>query len=247
MIFRDSFETIFKVKNKVLVVMAHPDDTELYAGGTVARLIESGKEVRVVKMTLGNKGNRQQKISEKELGEIRLKEDKVAMNVFGIKDNNNVYLNYPDGGVEYNLESIGRVAHQIRLFKPELIITHNPEHKIIRFSKDVNWVNHRDHINTGNIAIDAAYPYSRDLLFFPEHFKDKIASTHACTEFLLVDYYDHPDKVQIDITDQLDIRIKAHASHSSQYSLKQAQDSADFFTKNSTHRRYEVFRYVIAD
>jgi len=84
--------------------MAHPDDTELYAGGTVARLIESGKEVRVIKTTLGNKGNRQQKISEKELGEIRLKEDRSAMKVFGIKEENNIYLNFPDGGVEHNLE-----------------------------------------------------------------------------------------------------------------------------------------------
>jgi len=243
----DSFDNIFKEKNKVLVIMAHPDDTELYAGGTVARLIKSGQEVRVVKMTFGNKGNRQQAISEKELGEIRLKEDKAAMKVFGVKEENNIYLNLPDGGVEYHLENIGLVAKQIRLFKPELIITHNPEHKIIRFAKDVNWVNHRDHFNTGNIAIDAAYPYGRDRLFFPEHFQDKNAASHACTEFLLVDFYEHPDSIQIDVTDQLDIRIKAHASHSSQYSLQQAKESADFFTKNETHRRYEVFRYVVAD
>lgn len=247
MIFRDSFETIFKTKNKVLVVMAHPDDTELYAGGTVARLIKSGREVMVVKMTLGNKGSRQQIISEKELGEIRLKEDQAAMQVLGIKDQNNIYLTLPDGGIEQDLTTIGLVAKQIRLFKPELIITHNPEHKIIHFTKDVNWVNHRDHINTGNIAIDAAYPYSRDSLFFPEHLKDKNAVSHACTEFLLVDYYDHPDLVQIDVTDHLDIRIKAHASHFSQYSLQQAKDSADFFTKKATPRRYECFRYVIAD
>ncbi len=228
--------------------MAHPDDTELYAGGTVARIIQTGKEVRVIKMTLGNKGNRQEKISEKDLGKLRQKEDQAAMKVFGIKPENNIYLNLPDGGVEHNLATIGLVAKQIRLFKPELIITHNPEHKIIRFDKNVNWVNHRDHFNTGNIAIDAAYPYSRDSLFFPEHFKDNKASSHACTEFLLVDYYDHPEMIRIDVTDYLDIRIQAHTAHSSQYSLQQAKDSADFFTKkNETNRRYECFRYVIAD
>lgn len=243
----DSFDTVFKDKQKIMVVMAHPDDTELYAGGTVARLIKSGREVMVIKMTLGNKGCRQQIISERELGEIRLKEDQAAMLAFGVKPNNNVYLNLPDGGVEQDLTTIGLVAKQIRLFKPELIITHNPENKIIRFDKDANWVNHRDHINTGNIAIDAAYPYSRDRLFFPEHFQDKKVDSHACSEFLLVDYYEHPDLVQIDVTDYLDIRIKAHAAHSSQYSLKQAQDSADFFTKNDTDRRYEYFRYVVAD
>lgn len=56
----DSFNKIFGNKKRILVIMPHPDDTELYCGATVARLIQSGKRVRVVKMTYGDKGSRQE-------------------------------------------------------------------------------------------------------------------------------------------------------------------------------------------
>ena len=139
---------------------------------------------------------------------------------------------------------------EIRLFKPDIMVTTNPEHMIIRFAKDQNWGNHRDHRNTARAALDAAYPYSRDISFFPEQFKQKGVSSHMVTEFLLCDYYDHPDVVCIDVTDTVQTRIRAHAAHSSQYSLADARDSADFFTQKpfpGSRRRYERFRYVITD
>lgn len=259
MIPTDSYQKIFGNKKRVLVVMPHPDDTELYCGATVACLIQSGKRVRVVKMTLGDRGCKQEKISQKQLRKTREREDKVAMRILGIKDEDNIYLGIGDGEIEHDLETIGKVAYQIRLFKPELIITTNPEDIIIRFDKDINWVNHRDHRHTGRIAVDAAYPYARDLLFFPEHFKKRnhtvssitndTVSSHACTEFLFTDVYGHPDLVYIDVTDYIDYRTKALAAHSSQYSLKHAQESTDFFTKLPQYgsRRFDRFRYVVAD
>lgn len=41
---------------KVLVIVAHPDDAEFNAGGTISRLIEEGSEVRYLILTNGNKG-----------------------------------------------------------------------------------------------------------------------------------------------------------------------------------------------
>lgn len=229
--------------------MPHPDDTEIYCGATIARLTHSGKRVRIVKMTYGDRGCKQEVITQKTLRKIRIKEDKAAMQVLGIKDKDNIYLGIGDGEVEHDLVNIGLVAYQIRLFKPDIIITTNPEDTIIRFDKDVNWVNHRDHRHCGRIAIDAAYPYARDLLFFPEQLRKKGIASHTCTEFLLTDYYDHPDRVYIEVTDYIDYRTKALAAHSSQYSLKHAQSSTDFFTKHSSYggRRFDRFRYVLAD
>ncbi len=245
----DSYEEIFRNKQRVMTVFAHPDDLELYSGGTIARLIADGKTVRSVKITNGDMGSRQENISSDELGSLREKEDRESMNQLGIREENNIYLKVKDGAVENSMELIGIVAEQIRIFKPDLIITHNPENIVIRFDKNVNWINHRDHRNTALTTIDAAYPYSRDVLFFPEHFKNSQASSHSTSEFLLVDYYDHPDLVGIEVTAFIDIRVKAHACHSSQYSLKNAQESADFFTSNPNYqgKRYERFRYVLAD
>jgi LmbE family N-acetylglucosaminyl deacetylase len=245
----DSFDNVFKDVNRVLVVMPHPDDCELFCGGTVARLIESGKEVRVIKMTSGEKGCKQEKIDPEELKRIREEEDRNGMKILGVSEDNNIYLDLGDGVLEADMKTIGIVAREIRTFKPDLIITTNAEDVIIRYDKDINWVNHRDHINTGKAVIYASYPYARDISFFPEQLKDGSITSHSCTKFLIADSYNHPDKVLIDVTNQIDKRIKAHASHSSQYSLKKAEDSADFFTSKSeyTGKRYEEFRYVLVD
>ena len=144
----DEYARIFGEKKRVLVVMSHPDDAEIYSGGTIARLRSDAKEVMVIKMTSGNKGSRQEKMSEEELGELREREDTTAMQVLGVSPEHTVCLHISDGSVENDLATIGRVAQQIRLFQPDLIITHNPEDMIIRFDKDVNWINHRDHRNT---------------------------------------------------------------------------------------------------
>lgn len=248
-IINDSFDKVFKDKDRILVVMPHPDDTELYCGATVARLMNERKRVRVIKMTFGDKGCKREKISHKELKTIREKEDKEAMKILGIRDEDNIYFGIDDGAIEHNLPTIGKVVYQIRQFKPQLIITTNSEDMIIRFAKDVNWVNHRDHRNCARTAIDAAYPYARDLLFFPEQLKDKGLESHACTEFLLTDFFDHPDLIYIDITKYIDYRTKALACHSSQYSWQHARESTDFFTKLPQYgaKHFDRFRYVIAD
>ena len=218
---QDEFEKVFSDKQKILVVLGHPDDLEVYAGGTIARLIAEGKEVRSVKVTMGDKGSQQEKISQQDLSEIRLREDTASMSALGITPENNVYLCFEDGTVENRLSVIGAIAEQIRIFKPDIIITHNPDDTIIRFAKDINWVNHRDHRNSGKSTIDAAYPYSRDLLFFPDQLKKEGASSHICTEFLLVDYYAGEDIVSFDVTNFIEQRVTAHANHASQYCIVQ--------------------------
>ena len=109
----DSFSKIFQNKSRILVVMPHPDDTELYCGATIARLIKEGKKVRVIKMTYGDKGSKDQVVSAGELTRVRKVEDWQAMKLLGIKDEDNIYLGIGDGEVEHNLETIGKVAKEI--------------------------------------------------------------------------------------------------------------------------------------
>lgn len=245
--FTDSFEKIFESKKRIMAVMAHPDDAEIYAGGTIARLVAEGKEVCIVKLTRGNKGSRQENITEQDLATLRTEEDQKGMAALGIKPENSIFLDLRDGEVENSLQTIEKIVKQIRLFKPELIITHNPEDSIITFDEENAWGNHRDHRHTGQSALDAGYPYSRDLLFFPEHFQDPKASSVAVLEYLLVDYYHHPETVYIDITAHEQTRTNAIAAHDSQYNQQAAQDSTAFFTHIHPTKRYERFRYVRTD
>lgn len=240
----DNYQKIFKDKNKVMAVFSHPDDADFFAGGTIARLCADGKEVRVVKMTSGNKGSKQSAFTEQGLIETREAEDRSAMRILGVKDENNVYLRLGDGEVDNSNSTIGLIVNQIRQFKPDLIITHNPEISIVRFTKDVSHVNHKDHRNTGQSTIDAVYPYSRDILFFPEQLKD--ATSHSIHELLLTDSYSHPDEIFINITDAYSKRVEALKQHTSQFAGDLAKDLSDMYThSDNAEGNWERFRHVV--
>lgn len=244
----DSYNTIFENKERILFIFAHPDDLETFSGGLVSRLIADNKTVGVAKMTLGNKGSRQTLISEKELEAARQKEDKAAAEILGIKPENHFYMGFKDGEITSDTSHREKVVWLIRKFKPDIVVTHNPEHLIIRWSKDTSWINHNDHRHTGILVTDACYPYSRDLLFYPEQFKEEGIDSHIVSEYLYVDYYDHPDTIAIDISDFKNTKLRSLCAHESQYTEEKAESSVEFFTNlDDSGKYYERYRYVIAD
>lgn len=244
---QDSYSKIFSDKQTIMCVFAHPDDTEIFAGGTIARLRADGKRVVSIKVTNGNKGSRQEEISATTLTNVRDQEDAVAMTALNIPVEYSINLGIDDGAIEDSIEHIGQVVRMIRKYKPDILITHNPENVLIRFDAENSWVNHRDHQNCGKIVTYAAYPYSRDLLFFPEHFQEGLES-HIVSKFLYVDYYGHPDEVAVDITDTFDTKVAAISAHESQFSADGARELAEFVgTVEGSERKFERFWYVAAD
>src|SRR3989344_3773176 len=242
----DSYKDIFGSKQKIMFVFAHPDDAEIYCGGIIARLVADGKKIRLVKMTTGNKGSRQEAITEEELAKTRESEDREALKILGLSDADSINLNLGDGEIENTLDTIEKIVETIRSFKPELIVTHNPEQVLIRDLEGNYYVNHHDHRNTAVSTIDAAYPYSRDNLFFPNQLQ-KGLSTHSVAEFLFVDSWGHQDIVYVDVTEFAEKRTKAIACHKSQYYREHAQGSTDYFAPPIKGKRFECFRYVKAD
>lgn len=244
----DAYDTIFKDKKTIMVIMAHPDDLEVFCGGTVARLLADGKRVISVKITTGDRGSKDRVVGLDDLAKQRLAEDAKAMAVFGIPPEDSVNLLLHDGEVDNSLQTIGKIAYQIRKFKPELIITTNPDSVIIRHSPGTNWVNHRDHRHAAESALDAAYPYSRDRSFFPEHFNDPgILPTH-CVEFLIADSWTGLDEVMIDVNEYKSTVKRAMLCHGSQVNEGYVDNSISFFTTHGgVSGAYEKFRHVIAD
>lgn len=242
----DSYKKIFENKTKVMFVFSHPDDAEIYCGGTIARLITDGKKVMLVKMTKGNKGSRQELISESDLAVIREEEDKNALIVLGLTSKDSVNLDLGDGQVENNLKTIGLLVEEIRRFKPDLIVTHNPEKVLIKDLDGFFYVNHRDHRNTATSVVDASYPYSRDNLFFPKQISSGLES-HSTLEFLFVDSWGDQDTIGIEVSSFIEKRTEAIACHHSQYSKENAQKSTDFFVRKVAEKSFEIFRYVTID
>ncbi|HZO37753.1 MAG TPA: PIG-L family deacetylase, partial [Methylomirabilota bacterium] len=79
---------------RVLVVTAHPDDSEFGAGGAIAKLVRDGCEVSYVIVTNGNKGSGDRTMTSERLARIREEEQRNAARTLGVS--NVDFLGYPD-------------------------------------------------------------------------------------------------------------------------------------------------------
>lgn len=189
---------------RVLVITAHPDDSEFGAGGTVARMVKQGREVTYVIVTNGNKGSSDRSMTPERLAHIRQTEQRNAARALGVERVE--FLGYDDGELEDTRRLRLDVTRQIRMWRPDLVITQNP-HRTYNL-----YASHRDHRITAGVVLDCVYPLARDHLAFPElmpaHEPHKVREVYVMQ-------WDNPHLV-IDITDTLDLKLKALACHQSQ-------------------------------
>ena len=188
---------------RALVVTPHPDDAEIGCGGTVARLVQAGKEVFYVVATSGNKGGRDTDMTGDFLHTARQDEQRRAAQVLGVSGV--VFLDFGDGELEDDHPFRSQLVYHIRRLKPDIVFTTDP----FRTSFYI----HRDHRITGLVTLDAAFPYARDRLHYPEHI-DQGLSGHNVDEVFLWGS-EAPDTF-IDIGDVVDLKIKALRAHNSQ-------------------------------
>lgn len=149
--------------NKVLVILAHPDDPEFGAGGTIARLAAQGAEVHYAIVTDGSKGSEDAAFTHQSLFSTRQDEQREAARILGVKDV--TFLGFPDGQIYNNEELREALVRQIRIHRPDLLITHDPTTRFWRRNR----INHPDHRAVGDTALDAVFPLARDRLNFLEH------------------------------------------------------------------------------
>jgi len=239
----DSFNDVFQNKQRVMVVAAHPDDNEVICGGLVARLRSDNKKIRLVVTTNGEKGTGDKPLDPKSLAASRIKEQAAGAKILGIPESENFNLGIPDGELEATVSNIEKIVYHIRQFKPDIVITHNPDEVINTFSskEGVRWVNHRDHRHTALITTDAVYPYSRDTAFFPAQLKDGL-ETHTVLDMLFADSYEHPLRVYFDVTDFIEQKRQALAACPSVIEPDHVDGYIDEIKIGS--RYYEQLRYV---
>lgn len=225
-----NYTDVFKNKKRILFVTAHPDDVDVMYAGTIAKLRNDKKEVFVVVVTNGARGSRDNVISEEKLAKLRIKEQINALNALGVPKKNFATLDYKDGEAENNMELIGKIAYYIRKFKPDLVATQDPKTIYGTFEGDYGFVNHKDHRITGISALDAVYPFSRDLSFFPEHAKEGI-TPHTVKEVMFMG----DGNVRIDITEVIDKKKKALLAHSSQFEAKNIDGMLEWWKKDGKY------------
>jgi LmbE family N-acetylglucosaminyl deacetylase len=192
---------------RVMVVVAHPDDAEFMAAGTIAKWAREGSDIVYVLCTSGDKGTSDVSVSPAQLAEARRGEQESAASTLGVRQV--VFLGYEDGVLQNTLELRKDIVRQIRRFKPDLIVCQDPT---TRWSAQ-GYLNHPDHRAAGDATLDSVYPSARDPHVFPELLAEGL-EPHKVLE-VYVAGTNHAD-TWVDISDTIDAKIAALRAHESQ-------------------------------
>lgn len=130
---------------RILVVVAHPDDAEYGISCAVKQWTDAGKEVAYLLVTAGEAGIRS--LPPEECGPLRAEEQRRACAAVGVEELK--ILDFPDGLVEHSHAVRRAIASKIRKFKPDTVA-------IMMFGLQARWgLNHVDHRAVGVSTIDA--------------------------------------------------------------------------------------------
>jgi LmbE family N-acetylglucosaminyl deacetylase len=187
---------------QVMVVTPHPDDAEYGVAGTVVRWVSQGKEIVYVVCTNGDKGTSDASVKPEELAKTREEEQIAAANLLGVREV--IFLRHPDQGLEDTPEFRKEIVRLIRMYRPETVVTADPYRRYI-------W--HRDHRMTGQVTLDAIFPYARDIFSYLDLTKEGL-DPHKVKEVLLWGTEDV--NYRSDITKTFDVKLSALQCHKSQ-------------------------------
>jgi len=107
---------------KVIVIFAHPDEGEIYAGGVTALYTQLGHEVKFMSLTNGDAGHYLMK--PEDLAKRRLKEAMNAKDILSLSEYE--VLDYHDGILENTDEIRKTVARSIRDWEADIVFTFYP-------------------------------------------------------------------------------------------------------------------------
>ncbi|MFN0087216.1 MAG: PIG-L deacetylase family protein [Blastocatellia bacterium] len=131
---------------RALAAMAHPDDAEIFCGGTLFHLKTLGWELGVLTMTSGDCGSATH--TREEISRIRAGEAREAADFLGAWHG---CAGLMDVEIFNNAKNLRRVVEAMRQFAPDLVITHSPVDYMV------------DHEETSRMARSAAFALAMPL------------------------------------------------------------------------------------
>jgi LmbE family N-acetylglucosaminyl deacetylase len=193
---------------RALLVFAHPDDAEFLCGGTIARWVQEGTEVAYVCATDGSAGWNGPDRSREEIAAIREEELREAADVLGVTEVS--FLGYPDGALEPHLDLRKAVTREVRRTRPDVVVTFDPSKRWYGRS----YINHPDHRAIGDAVLAVVVCDAPTRPQFPELLEEGLEPHEIPEVWLATDPADADTRV--DISETLDLKIKAIRAHHSQ-------------------------------
>jgi LmbE family N-acetylglucosaminyl deacetylase len=199
---------IWDEKQNILVILAHPDDPEFFCGATLARWARAGHRIDYYLLTCGDKGSDDPKRDPDELCAVRHREQEAAASVIGVHKVH--FMDQPDGYLLPTIDLRRDVARIIRQFKPDILVTCDPQNL---FPSNTYGFNHPDHRYAGQVVLDAVFPAAGNPHYFPELMTQGFAPWTP--REVWVSLTASPN-VTIDVTDLWETKIRALKEHASQ-------------------------------
>lgn len=193
-----------KQSKTVLVVVAHADDMEFMAAGTIARFVdELGFTVYEYILTDNSKGS--YRLSGEELIRISAEEAKAAGAILGLKEVAlEGYVDGDLGDVPVN-ELRSKIMEKIREVRADIVMSWDP------FAP---YEDHPDHRRVAMATLEAAH-FSGNPLFYPEH----VHPPHQVSELYWFAKSPMNAELFVDITGTIDKKIASLLIHECQMEL----------------------------
>lgn len=195
---------------RFMVIVAHPDDADFGPAATASGWIDGGSIGRLVCCTSGDQGGEDAALDPLELAATREAEQRRAAAVVGYEDVR--FLHQPDGALANELPLRELLVREIREFRPDAVLTHDPEVLFYRGGG----INHSDHRAAGISAVDAVYPAARNPMAFPNLARDGFAPHRVRRLYL---FWPAVPTIWVDVAATFDRKIEALRSHPSQFTV----------------------------
>ena len=212
---------------RVLAVGCHPDDIEIACSGTLAKCVKRGDTVIVCHASTGNLGH--VIIPPDELTKIRAEEARRAGALAGIEV---ICAGFNDLDIyDNNKEARDKMVDIIKYANPDVIITHNPDDYM------------PDHTAVSRLVFDASF--TATLPNYKSKYKEP-------AKLVPIYYMDTPTGINfnpteyVDITDEIDLKIKMLECHESQIVWMRDHDGIDFSDMVRTCSRYRGYQCGVA-
>jgi len=193
---------------RALVVVAHPDDVDFGAGGTIATWVDARIEVSYCMITDGDAGGFDPQVPREQIGGIRQAEQRAAAKELGVEDV--VFLGYPDGRLEGSVALRRDITRVIRQRRPQRVLAQSPERNWDRI-----YASHPDHLAAGEATVSAVYPDARNSFAHPELAADGMEAW-TVSELWVMGGAGGTVNRYIDVTDVFDRKLAALRAHLSQ-------------------------------
>jgi LmbE family N-acetylglucosaminyl deacetylase len=194
----------------MLVVVAHPDDAEFWAGGSIAQWTGAGSEVTYCVLSDGEGGGFDPATPRTQIPQIRRAEQVEAAGLLGVGDVRFFGLGEGDfrqAGRDLHVDVV-RVIRQVR---PQRVVTWSPEWNWQRFRSC-----HPDHLATGAAVLTAIYPDAENQFALPQLKEQEGLDAWTVDEVWLLNSPQREVNHYVDITETFDQKVAAVRAHASQ-------------------------------